>query len=95
MFRIKQIYENDLTSIVKIQGEIALEDVPDWRAEITPFMQPSAKQLLLEISAVDYICPEAVQVLIKLLTRDMFLMDGPVAVRNMVQAAGLASHVLD
>ena len=95
MFRIKQLYENDLTSIIKIQGKIAREDVPDWRVEIAPFMQPSEKQLILEISYVDYMCPEAVQVLIKLLRSDILLMDGPITVRNMLEAAGLASQVLD
>ena len=48
-----------------------------------------------DYSRVDYMRPEAVQVLIKLLNRDTFLMDGPTTVRNMLHAAGFASHVLD
>jgi len=95
LFRIKQIYENDLTCIVKIQGEIVVEDIPDWRNEIARFMEPSEKQLILEISYVGYMCPEAVQLLISLLNHDIFLLHGPVSIRNMVQAAGLSANVLD
>ena len=95
MFRIRKLYENGLTSIIKIEGEISDENLPDWKNELTRLIKLSERQVILEIGYVTYMCPKAVEVLRKLLTKDIFLLNGQTSVRNMLHGAGLSANVLD
>ena len=95
MFRIKNIYENDLTSILRIEGEISDEDVPDWKNEISRLIKLPEREIILDICYVIFMCPKAVEVLIKLLTKKIFLLNCPTSVSNMLHSAGLSANVLD
>ncbi len=95
MFRIKNIYENDLTSILRIEGEISDEDVPDWKNEISRLIKLPEREIILDICYVTFMCPRAVEVLIKLLTKEIFLLNCPTPVSNMLHSAGLSANVLD
>ena len=95
MFRIKTIYENNLTSIIKIEGEISDENLPDWKNEISRLIELPEREIILEICYVTFMCPKAVKVLIKLLTKKIFLLNGPTSLSNMLHSAGLSANVLD
>ena len=95
MFRIKNIYENDLTSILRIEGEISDEDLPDWKNEINRLIKLPEREIILDICYVTFMCPRAVEVLIKLLTKKIFLLNCPTPVSNMLHSAGLSANVLD
>ncbi len=95
MFRIKNIYENDLTSILRIEGEISDEDVPDWKNEINRLIKLPEREIILDICYVTFMCPRAVEVLIKLLTKEIFLLNCLTPVSNMLHSAGLSANVLD
>ncbi len=95
MFRIKNIYENDLTSILRIEGEISDEDVPDWKNEISRLIKLPEREIILDICYVTFMCPRAVEVLIKLLTKKIFLLNCATSVNNMLHSAGLSANVLD
>ena len=95
MFRIKKIYENNLTSIIKIEGEISDENVLDWKNEISRLIELPEREIILEICYVTFMCPKAVKVLIKLLTKKIFLLNCPTFVSNMLHSAGLSANVLD
>ncbi len=95
MFRIKNIYENDLTSILRIEGEISDEDVPDWKNEISRLIKLPEREIILDICYVTFMCPRAVEVLIKLLTKEIFLLNCLTPVSNMLHSAGLSANVLD
>jgi len=95
MFRIRKIYENNLTSIIKIEGEISDENVPDWKNEISRLTDLPEREIILEICYVTFMCPKAVKVLIKLLTNKIFLLNCPTFVSNMLHSAGLSANVLD
>ena len=75
MFRIKRIFENDLTIIIKIEGEISDENLPDWKNEISRLIELPEREIILEICYVTFMCPKAVKVLIKLLTKKIFLLN--------------------
>lgn len=95
MFRIKKVFENDLTTILKIEGEILDENLQDWIDEIKRSIKLAQKQIILEICHVTFLSPKAVEVLIKLLTKDIFLLNCPTSVKNMLHSAGLSANVLD
>ncbi len=95
MFRIKKIYENNLTSIIKIEGEISDENVLDWKNEISRLTDLPEREIIFEICYVTFMSPKAVKVLIKLLTRKIFLLNCPTSVSNMLHSAGLSANVLD
>ena len=94
MFRIERIFENDLTVIIKIEGEISDENVPDWKNEISRLMELREREIIFEICNVTFMCPKAVEVLIKLLTKKIFLLNCPTSVSNMLHSAGLSANVL-
>ena len=95
MFRIKKIYENNLTSIIKIEGEISDENVLDWKNEISRLIELPEREIIFEICYVTFMSPKAVKVLIKLLTKKIFLLNCPTSVSNMLHSAGLSANVLD
>ncbi len=95
MFRIKTIYENNLTSIIKIEGEISDENLPDWKNEISRLIELPEQEIIFEICYVTFMSPKAVEVLIKLLTRKIFLLNCSTSVSNMLHSAGLSANVLD
>ncbi len=95
MFRIKKIYENNLTSIIKIEGEISDENLPDWKNEISRFIELPEREIIFEICDATFMNPKAVKVLIKLLTKKIFLLNCPTSVSNMLHSAGLSANVLD
>jgi len=95
MFRIKRIFENDLTVIIKIEGEISDENLPDWKNEISRLIELPEREIIFEICYVTFMSPKAVKVLIKLLTKQIFLLNCPTSVSNMLHSAGLSANVLD
>ncbi|MFQ5604872.1 MAG: STAS domain-containing protein [bacterium] len=95
MFRMKTVYENDLTAIVKIEGEITEEHITCWTEEIRKILQNNQRQIILEICEVTFICPRAVEAFKKLLTSHVFLLNCPTFVKNMLYSAGMSINVLD
>ena len=95
MFRIKRIFENDLTIIIKIEGEISDENLPDWKNEISRLIELPEREIIFEICYVTFMSPKAVKALIKLLTKKIFLLNCPTFVSNMLHSAGLSANVLD
>jgi len=94
MFRIKRIFENDLTVILKIEGEISDENVLDWKNEMSRLIELPDREIIFDICYVTFMCPKAVEVLIKLLTKKIFLLNCPTSVSNMLHSAGLSANVL-
>jgi anti-anti-sigma regulatory factor len=95
MFRIKKIFENDLTYILKIEGEITEENLSVWTDEIRNLINSSNHQVILEICEVTYMSPKAVENLIEQLTDDIYLLNCPTFMKNMLHTAGYAKNVLD
>ncbi len=95
MFRIKTIYENNLTYIIKIEGEISEENLPDLQNEISRLIELPEREIIFEICYVTFMSPKAVKVLIKLLTKKIFLLNCATSVSIMLHSAGLSANVLD
>ncbi len=95
MFRINQIFENELTTIFKIEGEISDGNLHDWTDAINRLIKLPEKQIILEICEVTLMSPKAVQVLIDVITGNVYLLNGPTFVKNILKSAGLSGNVLD
>ncbi len=95
MFRMKKIFDNDLTTIIKIEGQIPDNESNNWSAEISSLIKQSERQVILEMCDVTFISAKAVQVMMDELTDKVFLLNCPTFVKNMLQSAGLSAHVLD
>ncbi len=59
MFRITKIYENNLTSIIKIEGEISDENVLDWKNEISRLTKLPEREIIFEICYVTFIVSQS------------------------------------
>ncbi|NIR48985.1 hypothetical protein GWO43_11160 [candidate division KSB1 bacterium] len=92
---MKKIFENDLTTIIKIEGQIPDDELNNWSAEISSLIKQSKQQVILEMCDVIFISAKAVQVMMNELTDKMFLLNCPTFVKNMLQSAGWSDHVLD
>lgn len=95
IFRIRTILENELTSILKIEGSISEDDLSAWAKEIGRITSSGVHQTVLECSSVSSICPEGLNVLLGRLSNGVYLVNCPVGVKNMLQTAGRSKHVLD
>lgn len=95
MFRIRKIFENDLTAILKIEGEISNGNLQDWINEIKSFITICNQQIILDICDVTFMSPQAVDMLIELISENIYLLNTPKIVRNILHSAGLSMHVLE
>ncbi|MFQ5769477.1 MAG: STAS domain-containing protein [bacterium] len=95
MFRIRKIFENDLTAILKIEGEISNGNLQDWINETKSFITICNQQIILDICDVTFMSPQAVDMLIELISENIYLLNTPKIVRNILHSAGLSMHVLE
>ncbi|MFQ5865502.1 MAG: hypothetical protein ACE5IW_09770 [bacterium] len=95
MFRINKIFENDLTVILKIEGELSDKNLQDWSDEINRLIKLFEQKIIVELCKVTSMCPKAVQVLIDLITENIYLLNCPTLAKNMLHAAGLSANILE
>ncbi len=94
MFRMRKIFKNDLTLVIKIAGKITDENMQDWTNELRRLSKHSGRRIILDICEVTSISPRAVQVLADFLTDKIYLLNCPVYAVNMLQSAGLGANIL-
>ena len=94
MFRIENIFESETTTIIKIEGEITDKDLFAWTKELEHLISISKQQTILETCDVTFISQGAVQSLINLVTKSIYLLNCPASVKNMLHSAGLSSNIL-
>ena len=95
MFRIKKIFENNLIVIWKIEGEISNDRLQFWVDEINHLITNVQKQVILDMCEVTSMAQIPAQRLIGVITKNVYLLNSPTFVKNMLQSAGLSAHVLD
>jgi anti-anti-sigma regulatory factor len=95
MFRINKIFENYQTEIIKVEGEIKDSDAKDWAASLQSIMNESPRQIILDFCDATFVSSKAVEILIRQMTQNIFLLNCPTAVKNLVHAAGRPESVLE
>ncbi len=95
MFRIKKVFENEATTILKIAGDIPNETVESWAAEMRRLIQSSDRHLIFEVCEIACLSSRAMQRLQELLTGNVFLLNCSTMMRNRLRASGFSDHILD
>lgn len=95
MFRIRKIWENNLTLILKIEGEISDSDLSIWAEEVGALTQEGTRQTVLDCCSVTSISPKALEVLSERLSGGIYVVNCPVWVKNILHSAGRSKNILD
>ncbi len=95
MFLIKKVYENELTALFKIEGEIADHALDYWSEALASLLQQSNKHVLLDCSDITFVSLNIAERLMQQMTNRIFLLNCPTAVQNLVRAAGFSTQVLE
>lgn len=94
MFLIKNVYENELTALLKIEGEISNLTLEDWAAALAALLQQTNKHVILDCCDLTFVSPGIAERLLQQMTHRIYLLNCPTAVQNLVQAAGFSKQVL-
>ncbi len=95
MFRIDKVFENYQTELNKVEGEIKDNEVKDWAESLQSFTNGSPKQIIFDFCDATFISSKAIEILIQHLATNVFLLNSPTAVKNLVHAAGWSESVLE
>ncbi len=95
MFRIRKIFEYNLTIILRIEGDINNANLVSWSEEIEALLKDSKYQFILDGSAISFITPKAVELFTGQLSNNIYLLNFPVNFRNMLHSAGWSGKILE
>ena len=95
MFRISKAYENEATQIFRIEGKITDENLAVWRQEILSLQPHNGRHVILDFAQVWFISIKGVEVLMKLLTDRVYVLNCGMEVRNVLHASGLSGRMLE
>ncbi len=95
MFRIEKSSQSDMTAIFTIEGSIKEENVRTWSEEIKTLARDPSPQIVLDLSSLQQICPEAEKVLDAFMFGNMYLVNCPLELRKRLSMAGISLHVLE
>lgn len=95
MFRITKAFENERTSIFKIEGKVTDESLEVWSEEIRSLKNGADRHTILDFSNVWFISSKAVSVLIDFASENVFLLNCPTETRNVLCSAGLAARMIE
>ncbi len=95
MFRITKTFENEATVIFRIEGKITDENLSEWDQEIKSIRFLNGHHVILDFAQVWHISSKAVDVLMKLLTDRVYILNCGMEVRNVLHASGLSARMLE
>lgn len=95
MFLIKRVYENELTALFKVEGEITDLTLEDWAEALAALLAQTQKHVILDCCDVTFVSLKVAEKLIAQMTSKIFLLNCPTRVQNLVHAAGFAKQVLE
>jgi anti-anti-sigma factor len=95
MFRIRKTIELGQTSVLSVEGEIREENLAVWRAELDTLLQTNEGNVILNFHSVSFMDASAVPKLMELGAKRVYVLNCSNFVKNMLQAAGLASMIID
>jgi len=95
MFLIKKVYENDLTALFKVEGEITDHALDYWSEALASLPQQTNKHVLLDCCDIAFVSLKIAERLIQQMTNKIFLLNCPTAIQNLVRAAGFSKQVLE
>ncbi len=95
MFRIDKVFENDQTEIIRVEGEIKDSDAKDWAESLQSIMNGASRQIILDFCDATFVSSKAIETLIRQMSQNVFLLNCPTTVQNLVHATGFSKQVLE
>ena len=95
MFRIQKTFENTSTLIYKVEGRITDENIDSWLQGIRSLGQESERQIILDFCQLWSISTKALDVLFGTVRDNLFLLNCPMDLRNVLRAAGETTRILE
>lgn len=94
MFRIKQVMENKQMIVWKAEGEIGDADFDAWAESLVGFPDDKGRQHIIDFCAVSFISAKAAGYLVNQVTANVFILNAPAAIENMICSSGFSKQVL-
>lgn len=96
MFRIEKIFENDTTRIFKFEGEIAADTADDFGAELEAIISSSSTTaIIFDFCCLRHISQKAIKILMGYLTGNVYIMNCPTFVKNILMASQDTENILE
>jgi len=95
MYRITKAYENEKLSIYCIEGKVTDEVTDNWMEEMSRLKDFQDHEIILDLSQLWYLSSRAAEVLMNSLQNNLFLLNCPLPVRNVLHVSGLSSRTLN
>lgn len=95
MFRIRKIFENRLTTILRIEGTINNTNLAALRKEMSALLLRTENQVILDGSGLAFVTPKVAELFNELLLEEIYLLNFPVNLRNMLGSLGWSDRLLE
>jgi anti-anti-sigma regulatory factor len=95
MFRIQKTFENTATLIYKVEGRITDENIDSWLQDIRSIGREGERQIILDFCQLWSISAKALDALFGALRDNLYLLNCPMDLRNVLHAAGETSRILE
>jgi len=94
MYRIRKAFDSESTAIYKIEGRLTEDTLAEWSEEIRNLTEIDKREIILDLSQVWYVSAKAVEAFIEL-THNVYLLNCPMEVRNVLYSSGLVNRMLE
>jgi anti-anti-sigma regulatory factor len=95
MYRISLVFDTPSAAIIKIAGQITDGDLDGWSDFVQEMNSEANRWIILDFCDVSRVDRQAAALLVKTLPKHVLLLNCPIGISNMVDSAGLRSHVLE
>ncbi len=95
MFRINRTSENSLTLLVKVVGAIGAQDLQHWGDSLQAILQHEQRQVIFDFCDITRMRTAAIEKLQEAITNRVSLLNGAVALQNIMRASGHSAQILD
>ena len=95
MFRVKNVFENEHTVLLKLEGEIVESNVNDWSNWLESFSEQTNKQIILEFCHLIFVTQKGIEKLLEKMAPNIYLLNCPTDVENIAHAFGFSQNVLE
>jgi hypothetical protein len=95
LFRMRKLFENERLTLFKIEGALTRQNAESWEEELTMIIQCTNRPIIFDCASLTSVNYEVTDILRNLMTDQMYFLNLPTPVRNILRTAGFGARVLD
>ncbi|MGH1365064.1 MAG: hypothetical protein ACRBF0_15990 [Calditrichia bacterium] len=95
MFKISSLLETENLLLLKVEGEITLDQLSAWNESLVKIFNSPIRRLVIDFCSITYLSVEAIELLIDLISPNVLILNCTTLVGNMLKSAGLSENLLD